>query len=247
MDQMEANARKKAGDLLNYIDLVYWERGKDPEPKCAAYMYYSTSCAALGNSWSSHCSEGGEKVFESSCRGLFKEGSLACGFLGCSSLCWKISTDGCDCDALKYTSEQDRVYQDPFFSRTTESTVGACRTKCGTQNGCVGFSVSPIDDHSLECRTYSSMTTPFGVDRAVSFRLIGPPVGSNSNPLCPRIPDGYSPISIAQLNQDAATGEQLANDYANSFARRELQSRAPDSFDPRPSQVTTRKNQAHVW
>lgn len=107
------------------------------------------------------------------------------------------------------------------------------------------------------------MTTPFGVDRAVSFRLVGrklslasylqttypvlsAPVGSNSNPLCPRIPDGYSPISIAQLDQDAATGEQLANDYANSFARRELQSRAPDSFDPRPSQVTTRKNQGET-
>ncbi|KAJ6465503.1 hypothetical protein C8R47DRAFT_1201552 [Mycena vitilis] len=103
MDQMEKNARQEAGNLLNYLDLVYWERGRDPEPKCAAYMYYSTSCAALGNSWSSHCSEGGQKVFPDSCRGLFKDGSLACGFLGCSSLCWKISTEGCDCDALKYT------------------------------------------------------------------------------------------------------------------------------------------------
>jgi hypothetical protein len=35
------------------------------------------------------------------------------------------------------------------------------------------FSISPVDDNSLACTTYSSMTTPFAVDRAVSFRLVG--------------------------------------------------------------------------
>ncbi|KAJ7681939.1 hypothetical protein DFH06DRAFT_1387914 [Mycena polygramma] len=192
MDQMEKNARQEAGNLLNYLDLVYWERGRDPEPKCAAYMYYSTSCAALGNSWSSHCSEGGQKVFPDS------------------------------------------------------------------------FSVSPLDDNSLACQTYGSMTTPFGVDRAVSFRLVGrksspsillhtdlpcdlpAPVGSNSNPLCPRIPDGYYPISAAQAQKSAEFGEQLANEWADSVASQRIQSRAPPTFDPRPSQVTTRKNQGNT-
>ncbi|KAJ6597134.1 hypothetical protein DFH09DRAFT_1072041 [Mycena vulgaris] len=219
MDQMEQNTRKKAGNLLNYIDLVYWERGRDPEPKCTAYMYYSTSCTALGNSWSSHCSEGGEKVFESRLVLQVQISTSLMHFLVAavdSSRKARLHVDslGAPPSAEKSVpkdSEQDRVYQDLFFSSTTESTVGACRNKCGTTRGCVG--------------------------------LVGPAVGSNDNPLCPRIPDGYAPISVARVEQDARTGERLADDYANSFAKRELQSRAPDSFDPRPSKVTSRKDQ----
>lgn len=76
MTTMEIKARKDAGDLLNYLDVTYWDRGNEPEPKCSAYMYYSSSCAALGNSWSSHCSEGGEKVYEERCvdQGAFPYG-----------------------------------------------------------------------------------------------------------------------------------------------------------------------------
>ncbi|KAF9527527.1 hypothetical protein CPB83DRAFT_389699 [Crepidotus variabilis] len=88
MGEMEKKSRQTAGELLDYLDITFWDRGGGkPEPTCSAYMYYSSSCAALGNSWSSHCSEGGEKVYDESCRGLFTDGAKACGFLGCSSLC----------------------------------------------------------------------------------------------------------------------------------------------------------------
>jgi hypothetical protein len=100
------------------------------------------------------------------------------------------------------------------------------------------------------------MTTPFAVDRAVSFkfRLVGrrlpyrnhsQTVGSSSNALCPRVPDGYYAISKAQHDdQDVEIGEQVVNQYGDSFDQRNLQSRAPASFDPRPSQVTSRKDQS---
>ncbi|KAH7061747.1 hypothetical protein BKA62DRAFT_417516 [Auriculariales sp. MPI-PUGE-AT-0066] len=137
---MEENARDDASDLLSYLDLKFWDRGNEPEPKCAAYMYYSSSCAALGTSWASHCSEGGKKVFPKSCNGLFTEGAKACGFLsfGCSSMCYKINTDGCDCDALNYTPQLKTGYCDTPLSSTVESGMGQCRTKCSSTAGCVG-------------------------------------------------------------------------------------------------------------
>lgn len=64
-------------------------------------IYQARRCSSLG--WFASANQYISNTSSGSCRGLFKEGSLACGFLGCSSLCWKISTDGCDCDALKYT------------------------------------------------------------------------------------------------------------------------------------------------
>jgi hypothetical protein len=63
MEQLEMRARERAAGLLDYLDVRFWDRGQQTEPKCAVYMYYSTSCDALGTSWASHCSEGGEKVF----------------------------------------------------------------------------------------------------------------------------------------------------------------------------------------
>ncbi|KAJ8474031.1 hypothetical protein ONZ45_g16083 [Pleurotus djamor] len=141
MHHLEAKARVKAGDMLKYLDVTFWERGKEDEPKCSAYMYYSTSCAALGHHWSSHCSEGGEKVFDKSCRVPFADGAKACGFLGCSSLCYKVSTEGCDCDALKYHAEEGVAYNDPPISTTDEIGVGACRRRCRDTSGCIGWEI----------------------------------------------------------------------------------------------------------
>ncbi|KAJ7903082.1 hypothetical protein B0H13DRAFT_1882336 [Mycena leptocephala] len=90
------------------------------------------------------------------------------------------------------------------------------------------FSISPVDDNSLACTTYSSMTTPLAVDCAVSFRLVG-----QSQP----------PLDQAQHDQDVEIGEQVVNQYGDNFGQRNLQSRTPASFDPRPSQVTSRKDQ----
>lgn len=39
----------------------------------------------------------------SSCRDNIGEGAFQCNMNGCSSLCYKINTDGCECDALRYT------------------------------------------------------------------------------------------------------------------------------------------------
>ena len=39
----------------------------------------------------------------SSCRDNIGEGAFQCNMNGCSSLCYKINTDGCECDVLKYT------------------------------------------------------------------------------------------------------------------------------------------------
>jgi hypothetical protein len=63
MDQLEKRAYERAAGLLDYLDVRFWDRGNEAEPTCSVYMYYSTSCAALGTSWASHCSEGGDKVF----------------------------------------------------------------------------------------------------------------------------------------------------------------------------------------
>ncbi|KAF8064313.1 hypothetical protein FPV67DRAFT_1504422 [Lyophyllum atratum] len=172
---MEKKSRQQAGELLDYLDITFWDReGGKPEPKCSAYMYYSSSCAALGNHWSSHCSEGGEKVYDDSCRGLFKDGAKACGFLGCSSLCYKINTEGCSCDALKYTAEEGYYYSDNGQSTTTENGVAACRSKCSNLTGCVGFSVSPAStDDTLTCKVLKSMTTRVQQERSASFKVIG--------------------------------------------------------------------------
>ncbi|KAJ8481330.1 hypothetical protein ONZ45_g15349 [Pleurotus djamor] len=160
MRELERKSRVKAGDMLKYLEITHWDRGQEPEPKCAAYTYYSTSCAALGHHWSSHCSEGGEKVFDSSCRKPFADGAKGCGFLGCSSLCYKVNTDGCDCDALKYSAEEGVAYDDPPLSTTDESGVGSCRKKCRGQNNCIGFSVSPGKKSRPLCLIHAQPVVP---------------------------------------------------------------------------------------
>jgi len=220
MGEMERKSRQQAGELLDYLDITFWDRdGGYPEPECSAYMYYSSSCAVLGNSWSSNCSEGGEKVYEDSCQGLFTDGAKACGFLGCSSLCYKINTEGCSCDALKYTAEEGYYYSDSGVSTTTESGVAACRSKCSNLNGCVGFSVTPAStDDTLTCKIFKSMTTKVQQERAASFKLIGLPVGSPGNPICPVVPQGYAPRPVAQMQQDQLWGEFRSWSYSKQYS-----------------------------
>ncbi|KAF8064280.1 hypothetical protein FPV67DRAFT_1504245 [Lyophyllum atratum] len=219
MGEMEKKSRQQAGELLDYLDITFWDReGGAPEPKCSAYMYYSSSCAALGNSWASDCSEGGEKVYDESCNGLFTDGAKACGFLGCSSLCYKINTEGCSCDALNYTAEEGYYYSDDGDSTTTESGVAACRSKCSNLTGCVGFTVTPASsDDTLTCKVLKSMTTKVQQDRAASFKLIGPPVGSSGNPICPVVPQGYAPRPLAQMQSDQLWGEWRSWSYTKSY------------------------------
>ncbi|KAJ8481333.1 hypothetical protein ONZ45_g15347 [Pleurotus djamor] len=208
MRELERKSRLKAGDMLKYLEITHWERGSEPEPKCAAYTYYSTSCAALGHHWSSDCSEGGEKVFDSSCRKPFADGAKACGFLGCSSLCYKISTEGCDCDALKYSAEEGVAYDDPPITTTDEAGVGACRSKCRETNNCVGFSVSPgSSDSRVTCKTFALMALKSTEDRSASFML---------SPSCPLPPEGFTAIPFAQLMRHQLIGMVISNVYANS-------------------------------
>jgi hypothetical protein len=73
--------------------------------------------------------------------------------------------------------------------------------------------------------------------------------GTGDSDKCPPIPDGYYPISEAQIDQAAKAGEAMAEKYSEqeALARRSynLTARAlPDSYDQRTKIKLVRKNQS---
>ncbi|KAG8680600.1 hypothetical protein FRC11_002235, partial [Ceratobasidium sp. 423] len=182
----------RGNDLLSYLDIRYWDRKGNP-PSCAAYMYWSDNCGPIGSSHAKSCSNGGERVFGSSCVTHFHKGSAGCGFLGCKSLCYNYNLNDCDCNALEYKIERDTEYTDTPSSTTDEVGVALCRSKCGSTNGCVGFSVSPgKSDTTLACKIFKTLSNKKSNDKYTTFRLSGSPVGSGDNKQCEPIDRGYT-------------------------------------------------------
>ncbi|GLB45591.1 hypothetical protein LshimejAT787_2400490 [Lyophyllum shimeji] len=242
LTQMQNKADADGSNLSKYLGVAFWDKSYTPEPKCSAVMYISSSCGALASNAAAKCSEGGNRVFENSCRDNIGAGAFQCNMNGCSSLCYKINTDGCDCDALKYTQENLVFYTDqPLGIQTTENNMVACRSKCSSDKSCVGFNVgSNIDGATVRCTLYSTMNSPKTLKYGtVSFKKVP---SSNPSDTCPPLTEGYR-LSGAQFEDAMKAGEQAAEDYSNLLARRDIVRRAPASFDPRTTFRTPRKNQ----
>ncbi|KAF9527528.1 hypothetical protein CPB83DRAFT_855951 [Crepidotus variabilis] len=62
------------------------------------------------------------------------------------------------------------------------------------------------------------MSSKVKQDRAASFRLIGLPVGSPSNPICPVVPEGYAPRPLAQMQTDQLWGEWRSFSYSKKYS-----------------------------
>ncbi|CUA76168.1 hypothetical protein RSOLAG22IIIB_06125 [Rhizoctonia solani] len=241
------NERFRGSDLLSYLDIRYWD-GKGNPPSCAAYMYWSSNCGAIGSGHAKSCSNGGERVFGSSCVTHFNKGSAGCGFLGCKSLLiqgYNYNLNDCDCNALEYTAERDTEYTDTPASTTNEVGVAACRTKCGSMTGCVGFSVSPGNsDTTLSCKVYKTPPNKKSNDKYTTFRLSGSPVGSGDNKQCEPIDRGYTAWPASVMQDDQNRGETFSDAYRSVNPR--LRKRAaPPKVDRRDDAkyTTTVKNQ----
>ncbi|CAE6506220.1 unnamed protein product [Rhizoctonia solani] len=234
----------RGNDLLSYLDIRYWDGSGNP-PSCAAYMYWSSNCGAIGSGHAKSCSNGGERVFDSSCVTHFHKGSAGCGFLGCKSLCYNYNLDNCDCNALEYKVERDTEYTDIPASTTNEVGVAACRSKCGDTNGCVGFSVSPGNsDTSLTCKIFKTLSNKKSNDKYTTFRLSGSPVGSGDNRQCEPIDRGYTAWPASVMEDDQNRGEMFSEAYRSVNPR--LRKRAaPAKVDRRndAKYTTTIKNQ----
>ncbi|KDN33658.1 hypothetical protein RSAG8_13251, partial [Rhizoctonia solani AG-8 WAC10335] len=238
------NERFRGNDLLSYLDVRYWD-GKGNPPSCAAYMYWSSNCGAIGSGHAKSCSNGGERVFGSSCVTHFHKGSAGCGFLGCKSLCYNYNLNDCDCNALEYTAERDTEYTDTPASTTNEVGVAACRGKCGSMTGCVGFSVSPGNsDTTLTCKAFKTLTNKKSNNKYTTFRLSGSPVGSGDNKQCEPIDRGYTAWPASVMEDDKNRGETFSEAYRSVNPR--LRKRAaPAKVDRRDDAkyTTTVKNQ----
>ncbi|CEL62973.1 hypothetical protein RSOLAG1IB_10620 [Rhizoctonia solani AG-1 IB] len=231
----------RGNDLLSYLDVRYWD-GKGNPPSCAAYMYWSSNCGAIGSGHAKSCSNGGERVFGSSCVTHFHKGSAGCGFLGCKSLCYNYNLDNCDCSALKYTIERDTEYTDSPWSTTNEVGVAACRSKCGGTTGCVGYSVSPgSSDTTLSCKVFKTMSNKKSNGKYTSFRLEGSPVGGQQ---CAPVEAGYTVWPTSVMEEDQKKGEMFSEAYrttTSSLAKRAAPARVDRRDDAKFS--TTIKRQ----
>ncbi|CAE6366583.1 unnamed protein product [Rhizoctonia solani] len=231
----------RGNDLLSYLDIRYWD-GKGNPPSCAAYMYWSSNCGAIGSGHAKSCSNGGERVFGSSCVTHFHKGSAGCGFLGCKSLCYNYNLDNCDCSALKYTIERDTEYTDSPWSTTNEVGVAACRSKCGGTTGCVGYSVSPgSSDTTLSCKVFKTMSNKKSNGKYTSFRLEGSPVGGQQ---CAPVEAGYTVWPTSVMEEDQKKGEMFSEAYrttTSSLAKRAAPARVDRRDDAKFS--TTIKRQ----
>ncbi|CAE6397296.1 unnamed protein product [Rhizoctonia solani] len=238
------NERFRGNDLLSYLDIRYWD-GKGNPPSCAAYMYWSSNCGAIGSKHAKSCSNGGEKVFGSSCVTHFNKGSAGCGFLGCKSLCYNYNLDNCDCNALEYSIERDTEYTDTPTSTTNEVGVAACRSKCGSTSGCVGFSVSPgSSDTTLACKIFKTLSNKKSNKKYTTFRLSGSPVGSGDNKQCEPVDNGFTAWPASVMKDDQEAGETFSEAYRSVNPR--LRKRAaPAKVDRRGDAryTTTIKNQ----
>lgn len=245
--EMEKKANASDGDLAKYLGVAYWDKSFTPEPNCSAILYISTSCGSLASNAAARCSDGGERVFVNSCRDNIGDGAFQCNMNGCSSLCYKINTDGCTCDALKYTYENHVFYADrPIPVPEVLNNLVECRTKCTNTPACIGFQVAQtMDVATVRCTMYDVMNDRrdqnpvFG---SVSFRKVPGFNDSNPTDMCPPLTEGYR-LSPSQFEDAMKAGEQVAEDYADSLERRDIVRRAPDSFDPRTKFKTPRKNQ----
>ncbi|CAE6452161.1 unnamed protein product [Rhizoctonia solani] len=239
------NEKFRGNDLLSYLDIQYWDTKGKP-PSCAAYMYWSSNCGAIGSKHAKSCSHGGEKVFGDSCITHFNKGSAGCGFLGCKSLCYNYNLNDCDCNALEYAAERDTEYTDTPTSSSNVVGVAACRSKCGSTIGCVGFSVSPGDsDTTLACKVFKTMSNKKSNKKYTAFRLVGSPVSSGDNKQCAAIDNGFTAWPASAMEDDQKEGETLSEAYRSVNPR--LRKRAaPAKVDRRGDNkyTTTIKNQS---
>ncbi|KAF8595625.1 hypothetical protein BDV93DRAFT_97358 [Ceratobasidium sp. AG-I] len=223
----------RGNDLLSYLDIRYWD-GKGSPPSCSAYMYWSSNCGAIGSKHAKSCSNGGERVFGSSCVTHFNSGSAGCGFLGCKSLCYDYNLDNCDCGALKYQIERETECTDTPYSTTDEQGVAACRTKCGNTSGCMGFSVSQgKSDTMLSCKVYKTLSTKKKNSKYTMFVLVGGPAGTPGNEQCEPLENTeFTPWPASTMADDIAFGETLSSAYS-ATGKRKVKRAAPSSYDKR--------------
>lgn len=245
LSRMKAKADAGGSHLSDYLGIAFWDKAYTPEPQCSAILYISSSCGDLTSNAAARCSEGGNRVFDNSCRDNIGEGAFQCNMNGCSSLCYKINTDGCECDALRYTQENLVLYKDqPLSPPTTMNNLIECRKKCSSDKSCIGFNVGTnIDGATVRCLLYNTMKNPETVQYGtVSFRKVS---NSDGGGTCPPLTEGYR-LADDQFKDAMDAGEKAAEDYANSLARRDYMGRAPDSFDPRTTFKTPAKNQVNT-